>query len=191
MLTFDPCQTGGDQFLLTKILYVQIAFSQTVSILRLAKVKILYYWKLNTPFDPLRRSITSSVCCREEHWPGLRRMQLLISTLFPWTTYSHSLGGVFDHPDHAGCAGDRLLTLRRGRCSVADYAFEFGNLAAEGGCNELAFLCAFRRGPNDAVRDILVTRARLGNLSEIIDRAIVIDNYQRERHQGQVCSPPP
>ena len=90
---------------------------------------------------------------------------------------------VFDRPNHAGCAGDRLLTLRQGGRSVAEYAVEFGTLATESEWNEPALLCVFRRGLNDSVRDLLVTGARPGGLSEMIDRAIELDNYQRERQR--------
>lgn len=57
---------------------------------------------------------------------------------------------IFDRPNHAGCASDRLFSLRQGERSVAEYAIEFGTLAAESGWNELALLNAFRQGLSDA-----------------------------------------
>lgn len=98
---------------------------------------------------------------------------------------------VFDRPNPAGCAGDRLFTLRQGRRSVANYAVEFGTLAAESGWNEPALLCAFRQGLNDSVSDALVTGARPKDLAEMIDRAIELDNYQRERQRERVFRPLP
>lgn len=38
---------------------------------------------------------------------------------------------IFDRPNHAGCASDRLFVLRQGSQSVAEYSVEFYMLAAE------------------------------------------------------------
>lgn len=94
---------------------------------------------------------------------------------------------VFDRPDYAGCAGDRLFTLRQGARSVAEFVVEFETLAAESGWNEPALLCAFRRGLNDQVRDALVAGARPRDLAEMIDRTIELDNYQRERRRDRLA----
>lgn len=87
---------------------------------------------------------------------------------------------IFDRPNYAGCAGDRLFTIRQGARSVADYAVEFSTLSAESGWNEPALLCAFRRGLNDSVWDALVSGARPRDLAEMVDRAIELDNHQQE-----------
>lgn len=100
----------------------------------------------------------------------------------PLEEFISRLERVFDRANHAGCAGDRLFTLRQGRRSVADYAVEFGTLAAKSGWNELAAIRSY-----DTVCDALVSGARPRDLSEMIDRAIELDNYQRERAR----SPPP
>lgn len=38
---------------------------------------------------------------------------------------------VFDHPDHAGNAAKRLLRLRQGQRSVADFSINFQTMAAD------------------------------------------------------------
>lgn len=56
---------------------------------------------------------------------------------------------------------------------------EFGTLATEAGWDEVALWGAFRRGLTAQVREALVTGARPGNLEELFDHAIDLDNYQR------------
>lgn len=63
---------------------------------------------------------------------------------------------VFDHPNHACTASDRLFTLRPNR-SVAQYLVEFGTLAVESGWNSLALQNSFYRGLSEQVRDALVS----------------------------------
>lgn len=53
-----------------------------------------------------------------------------------------------------------LFTLRQGAWSVADFAVEFGTLAAESGWNKPALLCALWRGLNDSVCDALFAETR-------------------------------
>lgn len=57
-------------------------------------------------------------------------------------------------------------------------AVEFGTLSAELGWDESTLWSAFSRGLTDRVHD--VSGMCLGNLNELIDQAIEIDNYQRE-----------
>lgn len=104
---------------------------------------------------------------------------------------------VFDRPDHAGCASDRLFSVRQGARSVAEFSVEFCTLAAEAGWNEPALQTAFRRGLSDTVRDALALGERPTSLNALIDRSIELDNYQRERRRERVSrrfpprSPPP
>lgn len=96
---------------------------------------------------------------------------------------------IFDRPNFAGCAGDRLFTIRQGARSVAEYTVEFEILAEESGFNEPALLVAFRRGLNEPVRDALVAGAHPGDLAGMIDRAIELDNFQRERRRERPSRP--
>lgn len=107
----------------------------------------------------------------------------------PFDTFLSRFKQIFDRPDHAGCAGDKLFTLRQGNRSVADFAVDFGILAAESGWNEPALLCAFRRGLNDPVRDALAMGTRPTVLAELVNRAIELDNHQRARRQERVSHP--
>lgn len=72
---------------------------------------------------------------------------------------------IFDRPNFAGCVADRLFTRRQGARSVVEYAVVFETLWAEAGWNEPVLLCAFRRGLNDQVCDVLVVGGRLKDLA--------------------------
>lgn len=51
---------------------------------------------------------------------------------------------VFDHPNYAFYATDRLVTILQGELSVAQYTIEFWTLAAEAGWNEPPLMGVFR-----------------------------------------------
>lgn len=97
---------------------------------------------------------------------------------------------IYDRPNIAGCASDCLFTLQQGSCSVAEYAVEFGTLAAEAGWDEVALRGAFQRGLTEQVHDALVAGARPVSLRELIDRAIELDNYQRRQERARSSAPP-
>lgn len=56
---------------------------------------------------------------------------------------------MFNWPNHAGFTAERLFMLRQGSRSVADYAVEFGILAAEAGCDEFVLQAAFCLSPGE------------------------------------------
>lgn len=75
---------------------------------------------------------------------------------------------------------------------MAEYAVEFGTLAAEAEWDKVTLQSTFRRGPTDQVLDALVTGVRPGDLNELIDRSIELDNNQREwRRERALFSAPP
>lgn len=74
---------------------------------------------------------------------------------------------------------------------MAEYAVEFGMLLAEAGWNEPTLRNAFSRELTDHVRDALASGARPEDLHELLDRAIEIDNYQREQHREWSSRPNP
>lgn len=67
--------------------------------------------------------------------------------------------------------------------SIANYALEFGVLAAETGWDKLALQAAFYRGLGEQVQDALFAGTQPADLDGLIDRAIEIINYQRVRRQ--------
>lgn len=88
-------------------------------------------------------------------WAQAANARTHLNTL-PFDEFLRCFERIFDRPNHVGCASDRLFTLPQGLCSAAEYAVEFGTLAAEAGWGEVALQGAFRRGLSDQVRDALV-----------------------------------
>lgn len=62
----------------------------------------------------------------EELWHG-RRLFFSSQPVGTWSyeTFVSKMKAVFDHPDYHGNAFNRLLSLRQGKGSVADYSVDF------------------------------------------------------------------
>lgn len=97
--------------------------------------------------------------------------------------FSSQLEIVFDHPDHAGTATKRLLKLRQGTGSVAEYAIDFWTLAADSKWNDEALQGAFVNGLSDTIKDELAVRDEPANLHSLVSLATRIDSRLRERRQ--------
>uniref|UniRef100_A0A3Q2YAJ9 ribonuclease H n=1 Tax=Hippocampus comes TaxID=109280 RepID=A0A3Q2YAJ9_HIPCM len=69
-----------------------------------------------------------------------------------------ALRRVFHHPVRGREAEGRLLELRQGKQSVADYSIEFRILAAQSGYEDRALCGLFRRGLNSLLKDELRNR---------------------------------
>lgn len=90
---------------------------------------------------------------------------------------------VFDCPVRGRDAATRLLYLRQGRNSVANYAIEFRVLAAESEWTDAALIPTFLHGLSDEVKDELVSRELSEGLDSLITLAIQVDNRFRERRR--------
>lgn len=89
---------------------------------------------------------------------------------------------VFDHPLSDRQASKKLLTLRQGTGSVAEYAIQFRTVAAGSGWNDEALMVCFQNGLSEIIQDDLATREPALDLESLIDQAIKLDNRLRERH---------
>lgn len=97
--------------------------------------------------------------------------------------FSAEMSSVFDHPIASSDASNRLLSLRQGPLSAANYSVEFRTLATELGWDDGALQSIFLRGLNEAVKDSIVGRAETKDLQELITLAIKVDNRLRERRR--------
>ncbi|KAM9744608.1 uncharacterized protein ACNS7B_011757 [Menidia menidia] len=89
---------------------------------------------------------------------------------------------VFDHPMDGPDAASRLHSISQGSRSVADYSLEFRTLAADSAWDDNALRSAYRRGLNEAVKDLII-RDRPSTLSELISLALLMDDRLRERRR--------
>uniref|UniRef100_A0A3Q3FUQ0 ribonuclease H n=1 Tax=Kryptolebias marmoratus TaxID=37003 RepID=A0A3Q3FUQ0_KRYMA len=90
---------------------------------------------------------------------------------------------VFDHPLQQEEAAKRLLTLRQGCRSVADYLVDFRITAEEAGWNELSLRGIFTGSLSDTIKNQLATRDEPATLDKLISLAIRIYNRLRERQR--------
>ena len=81
-------------------------------------------------------------------------------------------------------AAKKLLDLRQGNQSAADYAIQFWTLAAESGWGEQALQATFYHGLADRIKDELASWEEAEDLELLISRVIRLDNRLRERSRA-------
>lgn len=99
--------------------------------------------------------------------------------------FSENMLRVFDQTFSGQEAARKLLNLRQGRNSVADYAISFRTLAADSGWNEPALISSFINGLSEALKDGLATVDCPHELEALISSAIRLDNRVRERQRAR------
>ena len=97
-----------------------------------------------------------------------------------YSQFRSEFRAVFDHPAVGLDAPSRLLVIRQGPRSVAQYTLEFRILAAESQWNDPALLSAYRRGLSDSVKDLIV-RDSPRTLNELISLSLKMDARLLER----------
>ena len=98
--------------------------------------------------------------------------------------------GVFDHPDHRGDAAKRLLNIRQGTKSVADFSVDFRILAADAGWDEPALRGVFVNALSEQMKDELAARDDSTDFDSLVTLAIKLDNRLRERRRERTARPP-
>jgi len=112
-------------------------------------------------------------------------------TSLAFCKFFSELRDVFDHPDYWGDASRRLINIRQGARSVADYSVEFKTLAADAGWDDAALWGLFLNGLTEQLQDELATRDETGNFKGLVSRAIQLDNRLRGRRQQGTARLPP
>lgn len=116
------------------------------------------------------------------------------SPISSYTAFTAEMKRVFDHPVRGKDASKRLLSLRQGMRSVAEYSIEFRTLSAESGLNSEALQAAFCNGLNDTLKDELISYPGPSDLESFMALAIRIDiclrERKRERQQRSFTAPP-
>ena len=110
--------------------------------------------------------------------------------LWTFNDFEVRLRAVFDHPSHRGNASSRLLSLRQGNRSVADYSVDFWTLAADSGWNDAALQGIFIKGLNEQLKDELAARDEPADLPSLVSLAIRLDNRLHERRQERSTHSP-
>ena len=98
---------------------------------------------------------------------------------------------VFDHPVEGGNAAKRLISLRQGSRSVAEFSVEFRTHAARSGWNDRSLCGSFLSALSESIKDELATREEANTLDELISLSIRLDNRLRERRREKTGSSVP
>jgi len=104
---------------------------------------------------------------------------------FSFEDFAARFSSVFDHPNFSGSAENKLLSLRQGGRTVADYSIEFHTLAAEARWTEAPLKAVFLRGLSDQLRDELAARDIPSDLTELISLVSRLDCRLREHRAEQ------
>ncbi len=102
-----------------------------------------------------------------------------------YSGFEEELKRVFDHPLSGRQASKRLLTLRQGNGSAAEYAIQFRTVAAGSGWNDEALMVCFLNGLSEAIKDDMATREPSSDLETLFCQAIRLDNRLRERSRNR------
>lgn len=100
-----------------------------------------------------------------------------------YSAFTDEMKKIFDHPILGRDAGHRLMNIRQGNRSVAEFAVEFRTLAAGSGWNNESLQGAFYTALHDSIKDELATRDETTTLDQTIALAIRIDSRMRERRR--------
>ena len=92
---------------------------------------------------------------------------------------------VFDHPVEGWDAAKRLMSLRQGSHSVAEFSVEFRTVAVNSSWNDQSLRGLFLSSLNESIKDELAIRDEADSLEEVIALSIWLDNrlceWRRER----------
>lgn len=109
----------------------------------------------------------------------------------PSCSYDAFLGEfkrTFAHPISVGSAVRRLLNLRQGRRSIADYLIDFRTAAAAVGWPDKALQGVYSQSLNEDMKDQLASRDEPVTFEELATLTLRLDNRLRERERERNSS---
>lgn len=134
--------------------------------------------------------IVSLLGGRASQWAvAASRLQAPFCSSF--TLFSAELLKIFDQPVRGKEISKRLLSLKQGANSVADFAVNFRILAAGTGWDEAALQGVFSQGLAENIQDELAAWDDTTSLEELVSLAIRLDNRLRERRRERALRSPP
>ena len=110
-------------------------------------------------------------------------------TMLTFNDFVSKMKAVFDHPDHSGDAAKRLLSIRQGSKSVADFSVDFRILAADAGWCDQSLRGVFTNALSEQMKDELASRDESTDFESLVSLAIKLDNRLRERRREKVSRP--
>ncbi|KAL0199704.1 hypothetical protein M9458_002891, partial [Cirrhinus mrigala] len=111
---------------------------------------------------------------------------------FPsFATFLQSFKAVFQPNPESSEAGERIVALKQGWRTAADYALDFRTLAAQSGWNDGPLKLHYRKGLNPDLQVELACRDEDLSLNQYIDLSIRVDNVMRARKPVRTFTPLP
>ncbi|KAK9525405.1 hypothetical protein VZT92_016118 [Zoarces viviparus] len=107
----------------------------------------------------------------------------------PYEFFLEEFKRVFDHPVHTRDVVQRLLSLRQGSTSAAEYSVDFQILATESGWDKEALKGIYRHNLSDLLKDDFAVREDPESLEELFTLSINMDNRIRERRRERNFRP--
>lgn len=113
--------------------------------------------------------------------------------LSSYQCFSDEMRRVFDHPVRGKDVASRLLSLRQGSRSVAEFAIDFRTIAQGSGWSDASLQGVFLRGLNNPVREELALRDDSESLEALTALAVRLESrlgeFKRERPSRLFNSP--
>ena len=100
-------------------------------------------------------------------------------------TFSEDMLRVVDQSVLIAESLKKVMFIRQGKGSVADYAIAFRTLAAVSEWNESVLVVAFHHGFSDTVKGGFASAGAPSGLKPLISHAMRLDNRLRERRRDQ------
>lgn len=95
----------------------------------------------------------------------------------------------FAHPTSVCSSGQKLLNLRQGRQSIANFLIDFRIAAAEAGWSDDVLDGVYLHSLNDEMKDQLASRDAPSSFEELVSLTLRIDNWLREHAwEKEYCS---
>lgn len=100
---------------------------------------------------------------------------------YSFSVFLNDFQKVFEVPLHHKTASKRLMALRQGTQTVAEFSVHLGIVAQEARWDDCAVRGIFSNALNDHIQDQLSTRDEPDNLNDLINLAIRIDDRLHEQ----------
>ncbi|KAI2650806.1 Transposon Tf2-6 polyprotein [Labeo rohita] len=107
------------------------------------------------------------------------------STYPTFANFLRSFKEVFQPAPEGSEAGEQIVALQQGRRTAAEYALDFGTLAAQSGWNDGPLKLHYRKGLNADLQVELACRDEGLSLNQYINLSIRIDKVMRSRKPGR------
>ncbi|KAI2646312.1 Transposon Tf2-6 polyprotein [Labeo rohita] len=147
---------------------------------------------VSSPVHPVCEPAATSISHRRGALDWATAVWDLGRPTFPsFAAFLQSFRETFQPSPESSEAGEKIMALRQGRRTAADYALDFRTLAAQSGWNDGPLKLHYRKGLNPDLQVELACRDEDLSLKQYIDLSIRVDNVMRARKPARTFTPLP